>query len=318
MKATYFAAAAAVALAGVSGTAHSAVSISAGLNEPFTYDFRGTDPDSVSALADEGVTYTEPGFGPVVVEAAGNLSVTESLTQSSAGLGVGVTPVGGLNEEIDANFLTGSESITLTFTSPRSLREVGITKAGTDTGLFSTSDTDITVTTPEGTQTLTSSTPSTAAGQLSTLVFSDVHRDFETGRSFQRSMASAVSITGDVPLAGRGVADDRRSRRRRRLRPALAQGRADRLTPTRLRDGFGKGPLRRALSRFGPGAPAPSASPVRRRLDAGAARRHATARPNSSTVNSISSAEFERNPFLIPRDASATPTPSFVHSRCCP
>ena len=202
MKATYFAAAAAVALAGVSGTAHSAVSISAGLNEPFTYDFRGTDPDSVSALADEGVTYTEPGFGPVVVEAAGNLSVTESLTQSSAGLGVGVTPIGGLNDEIDL-FLFNSESITLTFTSPRSLREVGITKAGTDDAGFFDIDTKIEVTTPKGTQTLTSSTPSTATGQLSTLVFSGVDREFGVGDSitFEAKQGSfAVAGYSAVPL----------------------------------------------------------------------------------------------------------------------
>ena len=206
MKATYFAAAAAVALAGMSGTAHAAVSISPGLNEPFTYDFRGTDP--VSDLADEGAVFdgSTAGFGPVNIVADGNLIVKESLTQSSAGLGVGVTRFGGKNDEIDV-FLFDSESITLTFTSPRSLREVGITKAGTDDGFFFDTDTKIKVTTPEGgTQTLTSSStsvPPTATGQLSTLVFSGLDREFGVGDSitFEAKQGSfAVAGYSAVPL----------------------------------------------------------------------------------------------------------------------
>ena len=94
-------------------------------------------------------------------------------------------------------------------------------------------------------------------------------------------------------------------------------GGADRLKPYG-RATVGKGPLRRALSRFGPCCTGAVLVYVRRRPNGGARRLHATARPNSSNVNSISSAEFERNPFLISRDESATPTPSFVHSGCCP
>ncbi|MFP4361129.1 MAG: PEP-CTERM sorting domain-containing protein [Alphaproteobacteria bacterium] len=99
MKATYFAAAAAVALVGMSGTAHAAFTATLTDGAPsFDVDFR-------TGGSIDGTTGT---FGDIIVTATGG-----DLTQfSDDGLGI----AGGENDEIDDR--GGNESMLLSFNEP--------------------------------------------------------------------------------------------------------------------------------------------------------------------------------------------------------
>jgi hypothetical protein len=106
---------------GMSGTAHAAF-LQSGLDEPFTVDFRGSPPQSLTEPAD---------FGLVTVTSTGDKN--DSLQQGPAGLGVGPDPLG-LGDEIDGtNFR--AETVTLTFQAESLLRSVSFNLAGDD-GIF--------------------------------------------------------------------------------------------------------------------------------------------------------------------------------------
>ncbi len=187
------AAVAALGLAILAGPASAAV-LTAGLDEPFTVDFRGDGGE----LAAEGVPFV---FGPVSAVSNGP-GDDNPLVQSGSGIGVGGPGLVGEEDEIDNRPFSPSEFITLTFNEPFLLRSVSIDNAGLTPPFGATG---IEVEKNGSPFDTFASDDSNTDGQRTTLVFSGLEQSFGAGDTLRFRAASdfdSYTLTGltAVPL----------------------------------------------------------------------------------------------------------------------